>query len=124
MDIAEDVKGTMFPQDVWDAASYAVVHAPEYTRRLHENVCSAILAEREASEARMLELLKDPVAVRLNWMRGGINADSIIAEERERCAKIADSLVAHVSDHDRYRSGMNAAAVDIAYGIRSGASTP
>lgn len=38
------------PQDVWDKASMAVVHAPEYTLRLHEDVARAILA----AEARAI----------------------------------------------------------------------
>jgi hypothetical protein len=39
-------------QEAWDAANMAVVHAPEYTQRLHEDVARAIMAakaeEREA----------------------------------------------------------------------------
>jgi len=62
-----------------------------------EIIASAILAEREATEARMAAVLKDPVAVRLNWMRGGINAGSIIAEERERCAKVAERYCSNYS---------------------------
>jgi hypothetical protein len=80
--------------DIWGKASEIATATKPYGSTFGEvyvaPIARAILAERQAAEARMAALLKDPVAVRLNWQRGGINADSIIAEERERCAKIAD----------------------------------
>lgn len=113
MDIAEDVL---------QAAREAMCEPGTGVLRgsVIECAARAILAEREASEARMLELLKDPVAVRVNWMRGGINADSIIAEERERCAKIADPPLMHRKGAPGLWRRRRA---EIASSIRSGAST-
>lgn len=128
MDIAEDVKG--IPDEVMKAAREVF---PQLTLSSDPQiaivaVARSILAERAASEARMLELLKDPVAVRLNWMRGGINADSIMAEVKARCAEIADAaadeqdvlaLSADESNFAGYRQGERVAK-SIASAIRSG----
>jgi hypothetical protein len=80
------------PQDVWVAADEALdnllcndIEASGSSKQFRidsvTSIARAILAEREASEARMLQLLKDPVAVRLNWMRGGINVSSVLPDE-------------------------------------------
>ena len=61
---------------------------------------AAIAAERE----RTANLLKDPAAVRLNYLRGDIACqtliDEAIAAERERCKRIVERsrgrLIAHV----------------------------
>lgn len=43
-------------------------------------------------------LLRDPEFVRANWIRGGINADHIIADERRRCGElVVEFMEAEVS---------------------------
>jgi len=92
--------------------------------RMFEAVARALLAERASTEAKIQELLKDPVAVRLNWMRGGINADSIIAEERERCATVATNYgLLRKTAFGGPLEAKRAAAKDIASAIRSGEET-
>ncbi|RYY67734.1 MAG: hypothetical protein EOO12_00310 [Chitinophagaceae bacterium] len=46
----------------------------------------ALMAEREW----VSDQLKDPHFVRSNWLRGGINAQFIVSEERRRAIGIAD----------------------------------
>ncbi|MCC6481426.1 MAG: hypothetical protein IT554_03345 [Sphingomonadaceae bacterium] len=69
-------------------------------------IACAILAEREASEKRMGELLKDPAAVRVNFLRGSIACqpliDEAISAERERCAGYHDDLAAQ---HEAFAEG-------------------
>lgn len=60
-----------------------------YTRAALD-IAHALLAERE----RCAELLKNPHAVLVNWLRGGINADSIIAEIIDRNQMIAREYAA------------------------------
>lgn len=63
-------------------------------------IAQALLTEREATEKRIGELLKDQVAVRVNWLRGGINATSIIDEIQRRDASLADEYA------DSYEKGL------------------
>lgn len=65
---------------------------------IHEGVARAILAAEkrgeEATHAKMATLLKDPAAVRVNYLRGDIACQGLIqeAEEREReaCARYVE----------------------------------
>ena len=70
----------------------------------------ALMAEQE----RAGDMLKDPHFVRANWLRGGINAEFIIAEERRRAMGIADvvadeqdvlAISADESNFASYRQG-------------------
>jgi len=53
--------------------------------------------EREKLEADYKKILSDPVAVRINWLRGDIAAgyiiDEVVEEERERCIAIVSEFV-------------------------------
>ena len=89
MDKPEDI-----PESVWAEAEAAKDNAGP-SDGWTVVIARAILAEREASEKRMADLLKDPVAVRVNFLRGSIACqpliDEAVAAEREHCAKIAES---------------------------------
>lgn len=77
------------PQDIWGAACDCwETLASSAPLRDHETVviARAIMAAKADKETEIAGLLHNPVAVRLNWLRGGIDASSIIAEEREACA--------------------------------------
>lgn len=85
------------PEDVRNTAYAMAMRLVDRDRDSGENadvIAEAILAERTATEARIADLLKDPAAVRLNYLRGGIACQSLIDEavaaERERCAGIAE----------------------------------
>lgn len=75
-------------------------------------IAQGMLAERER--------LTDPAllarAIEATGMVGKEAVDEAVAAERERCATTAEQILAHTTD--RYRSGMNAAAVEIAAAIR------
>ncbi|MEN3145721.1 hypothetical protein ABCW43_00240 [Neorhizobium sp. IRAMC:178] len=86
-------------------------------------VHGALLAERETTEAKMLALLKDPAAVRINYLRGDIACQALIDEavlaEREACAKIASAISTDLRNGGQTRF----AAALIANSIRSGDRT-
>lgn len=87
------------PPDVWDAADAvraAVFNAMhDDDGRLTDNdpseiIARAILDDRERAKA----LLKSADAVYANHLRGEINGSSIVAAERERCARFHDDMAA------------------------------
>lgn len=100
--------------------------ANEHVRALYSlklAVADALLAEREATEAKMLALLKDPAAVRINYLRGDIACQALIDEavlaEREACAEIARTISTDLRNGGQTRF----AAALIANSIRSGDRT-
>lgn len=45
------------PSDIWQSANTAVIHAPEYTQRLHEDVARALLdAHQRGKEENQAEI--------------------------------------------------------------------
>lgn len=91
-DIPEDVMSAA--EDAYQAAIYMTTH--DEPQAMVAMVARAIMAERERTEARMLDLLKAPAAVRVNYLRGNIACQPLIDEavvaERDRCAKIAEGF--------------------------------
>lgn len=83
---------TDIPQDIMDAASNAWPCPPHETFSLTEAIAKAIMAEREHTA----ELLKDPAAVRINYLRGDIACQHLIAEaveaERQQSETVADKM--------------------------------
>lgn len=117
------------PEDIWDIAE-AIVAAHDLPEVHVVQIADAILAERERCD----ELLRNPNAVLVNWLRGGINADSIIAEIIDRNQTIAREYAASYekalplygqSDKDAGRGrqeGHIKAGYDIADAIRNSRS--
>lgn len=95
------------PADVWKVAE-ACCPGNNWNPITIERIARTILVEREAIE----DLLKNPVAVRLNYLRGGIACQGIIEDaiqaERKRCADTIANFpewVAH-SDEVAAETGM------------------
>lgn len=86
------------PEDVWRDVELRIMPRDLVGSPLgdlvHRNCCYGILAERAKTEARALDLLKDPAAVRVNYLRGNIACqpliDEAVAAERERCLGIIE----------------------------------
>lgn len=86
---------------------------------LVEVACEAMMVEQDHVAA----LLKDPAAVRVNYLRGGIACQALIDEatiaEMERAAGIADAQEEiNSSGVDDWSSGACSAAATIAKAIR------
>lgn len=70
-------------------------------------IASTIMAERE----RIAELLKDPFAVRLNYLRGDISAQSIIEEAVKEEREKNTAVILPKSFGDKYKNLMFEMAV-------------
>lgn len=94
---------TDIPEDIMKAAEDALdkmlCHCVEasgsseaYRLDSVKEIARALMAERE----RMASLLRDPAAVRVNYLRGDIACQALIDEavmaERERCAKVVETM--------------------------------
>lgn len=107
------------PEDVKAAATKAVFGADGRgmiglgRRNLQSRVARAILAERE----RMAALPQDATAVLVNAMRGGINASSIRADERDRWVVLCND---YAESYEKALPLYGAADKDIGRGRQEG----
>ena len=83
-----DENAIAFAGEVYDASNPGNDVSTEARLFTKLMMARAIMAEREACEKRAAELLLNPAAVYVNWLRGSIDARSIIADEREACAQL------------------------------------
>lgn len=86
------------PQRVWDEAVRLVDDLDPAlldSQTAIESAAKAILAAEQREQDKMEALLKDPAAVRVNYLRGGIACqpliDDAVAKEREACAQVAET---------------------------------
>lgn len=116
------------PQEVWRAAEHAFYDSTPNAVGAVEAIARAIMAAEkrgeEAAQAKMAALLKDPAAVRVNYLRGDIACQDLIREgeerEREACAKVAmDCRIEPEIDHVGLVDGANRACVKVAAAIRN-----
>lgn len=71
------------PQWAWDAANMAVVHAPDYTQRLHEDVARALLDAHQRGRREGMEEAA-PLFERLrSWIEDEVGAELPFAEAEQ-----------------------------------------
>ena len=80
-------------------------------------IANAFMEQRVAERERIAALLQDPTAVLANALRGGINASSIRADERDRCVVLCND---YAESYEKALPLYGAADKDIGRGRQEG----
>ncbi len=94
---AIDTHGEFAIESIATAAIEAYLSATPSRNDILEEA-AAFKAGQAETEARIADLLKDPAAVRVNYLRGGIACQNLINEALEEAARVAEDAVDTTDD--------------------------